>query len=85
MAAARAFVSALIQHMSDCAFFTIHMQISPGRNDGTRCLRGHSRDFHTHYVLVDAEDDDEGTKPLLYWTNNGGPGASSLFPSYRYE
>jgi hypothetical protein len=59
-------VSALIQHMSDCAFFTIHMQIiSPGRNDGTRYLCGHSRGFHTHYVLVDAEDDDGGTKPFL--------------------
>jgi hypothetical protein len=35
---------------------------------------------------MDAEDDDdEGTEPLLYWTNNGGPGASSLFPSYRCE
>jgi hypothetical protein len=58
--------------------------ISPGRNDGTRYLRGHSRGFHTHYVLVDAEDDDEGTKPLLNWINSG-PGASSLFPSYWYE
>ena len=38
---------------------------------------------HTHYVLIEAEDDSTGNenvseKPLIYWSN-GGPGASSLF------
>jgi serine carboxypeptidase-like clade 1 len=33
---------------------------------------------HTHYVLIEAEDNDNNEKPLIYWSN-GGPGASSLF------
>lgn len=36
------------------------------------------RQVHTHYVLVEAEDNLAGDKPLIYWSN-GGPGASSLF------
>lgn len=36
------------------------------------------RQVHTHYVLVQAEDNQKGDKPLIYWSN-GGPGASSLF------
>jgi serine carboxypeptidase-like clade I len=36
------------------------------------------RQIHTHYVLVRAEDDEDSSKPLIYWSN-GGPGASSLF------
>lgn len=36
------------------------------------------RHVHTHYVLVEAEDNLAGDKPLIYWSN-GGPGASSLF------
>lgn len=36
------------------------------------------RTVHTHYVLIQAEEDFNETKPVIYWTN-GGPGASSLF------
>jgi carboxypeptidase C (cathepsin A) len=36
------------------------------------------RTVHTHYVLVEAEEDFHKNKPLIYWSN-GGPGASSLF------
>jgi len=36
------------------------------------------RQVHTHYLLVEAEDNTAGDKPLIYWSN-GGPGASSLF------
>jgi carboxypeptidase C (cathepsin A) len=32
----------------------------------------------THYVLIEAEDNENRDKPLIYWSN-GGPGASSLF------
>jgi hypothetical protein len=35
------------------------------------------RTIHTHYVLVQAEEDFDEGKPLIYWSN-GGPGASSL-------
>jgi carboxypeptidase C (cathepsin A) len=39
------------------------------------------RMVHTHYILVQAENDDDDLtekKPLIYWSN-GGPGASSMF------
>lgn len=36
------------------------------------------RQVHTHYVFIEAEDDFDDSKPLIYWSN-GGPGASSLF------
>lgn len=36
------------------------------------------RQVHTHYVLIEAEDNQDNSKPLIYWSN-GGPGASSFF------
>ena len=35
------------------------------------------RTIHTHYVLVECEQDDDEA-PLIYWSN-GGPGSSSMF------
>lgn len=34
--------------------------------------------IHTHYILIEAEFDEDGDKPLIYWSN-GGPGASSMY------
>jgi carboxypeptidase C (cathepsin A) len=33
---------------------------------------------HTHYILIEAKNDFDNGKPLIYWSN-GGPGASSMF------